>query len=136
MASRLNPYLSFDGDARDAMEFYRSVFGGALTTNTFGDFGAQQSGDDAGKIMHSMLETDSGFTLMSADTPSGMERSANGTICISGDDADALRGYWEKLSSGGTVTMPMERQMWGDDFGMCVDKFGVAWMVDIAPPRE
>ncbi|MPY79434.1 MAG: VOC family protein [Actinophytocola sp.] len=135
MASRLNPYLSFDGDARDAMEFYRSVFGGTLTANSFGDFGAQHSSEDADKIMHSMLETDSGFTLMGADTPSGMERSTNGTISLSGDDAEALRGYWEKLSAGGAVTMPLEKQMWGDDFGMCVDKFGVAWMVDIVPQQ-
>lgn len=136
MVARLNPYLSFDSDARDAMEFYQSVFGGTLTMNTFGEFGAAQSDDDADKIMHSMLETGDGLTLMAADTPPGMSRSANGTISLSGDDTDGLRGYWEKLSTGGTVTMPLERQMWGDDFGMCVDKFGVAWMVDIAPPQE
>ena len=138
MASRLNPYISFDSNARQAMEFYKEVFGGNLTMNTFGEYGAQDS-PDADKIMHSQLETDSGFTLMDADTPAGMERNPGDTIAISlsGDDADAaaLRGYWEKLSDGGNVTMPLEKQMWGDEFGMCVDQFGIPWMVNIAQPQ-
>jgi PhnB protein len=126
MASRLNPYVSFDGTARQAMEFYRDVFGGDLRTNTFGEFG-QSDSPDADKVMHSQL------TLMASDTPTGMQRNPGDTITISlsGDDADALRGYWEKLSGGGNVTMPLEKQMWGDEFGMCVDKFGVPWMVNI-----
>ena len=132
MASRLNPYISFDNSARQAMEFYRNVFGGDLTMNTFGEFG-QADSPDADKIMHSQLETDMGFTLMASDTPAGMQRNAGDTITISlsGDDADSLRGYWEKLSDGGTVTMPLEKQMWGDEFGMCTDKFGIPWMVNI-----
>jgi PhnB protein len=132
MASRLNPYVSFDGNARQAMEFYKGVFGGDLTMNTFGEFGAPDS-PDTDKIMHGQLETPSGFTLMGADTPSGMQRNPGDTITISlsGTDSDELRGYWEKLSAGGTVTMPLEKQMWGDEFGMCVDQFGVPWMVDI-----
>jgi PhnB protein len=133
VASRLNPYLNFSDNAREAMEFYKDVFGGNLTLNTFGDFGTQ--GDEANKIMHGQLETDSGFTLMAADTPEGMSRNPgdNITVSLSGDDAEALRGYWEKLSDGGNVTMPMEKQMWGDEFGMCTDRFGIPWMVDIVP---
>jgi PhnB protein len=132
MASRLNPYVSFDGNARQAMEFYKGVFGGDLTMNTFGEYGAPDSAD-TDKIMHGQLETPSGFTLMGADTPTGMQRNPGDTITISlsGTDADELRGYWEQLSAGGTVTMPLEKQMWGDEFGMCVDPFGVPWMVDI-----
>jgi PhnB protein len=53
------------------------------------------------------------------------------SISLSGTDADDLRGYWEKLSDGGTVTMPLEKQMWGDEYGSCVDKYGVEWMVNI-----
>jgi PhnB protein len=136
MASRLNPYISFDGTARQAMEFYKGVFGGELNVNTFGEFGAQDA-PDPDKIMHSQLETDSGFTLMASDTPPGMPYNPgnNITVSLSGDDAEALRGYWEKLSDGGTVTMPLEKQMWGDEFGMCVDRFGVPWMVDIIQPQ-
>ncbi|HET8658359.1 MAG TPA: VOC family protein [Micromonosporaceae bacterium] len=136
MASRLNPYISFNGDARQAMQFYERVFGGNLTMNTFGELGAQDS-PDAKKIMHAMLETPSGFTLMGADTPTGTEYrpGTNISVSVSGDDADELHGYWEKLSDGGTVTVPLEKQMWGDEFGMCVDRFGVAWMVNIAQPQ-
>jgi PhnB protein len=132
MASRLNPYISFDSTARQAMEFYRDVFGGDLRINTFGEFGSQDSAE-ADKVMHAQLETDNGFTLMASDTPAGMQRNPGDTITISlsGDDADALRGYWDKLSAGGNVTMPLEKQMWGDEFGMCVDKFGIPWMVNI-----
>ncbi|WBB68573.1 VOC family protein [Micromonospora sp. WMMD812] len=136
MASRLNPYLSFTGNAREAMEFYHRVFGGSLRVNTFGEFGNQEPGL-AEQIMHAQLETDSGFTLMASDTPPGMEHSPGSTmtISLSGDDADELRRYWEQLSEGGVVTMPLEKQMWGDEFGMCTDRFGVPWMVDITPPQ-
>lgn len=133
MASRLNSYVSFTGNARQAMEFYQQVFGGTLTVNTFGEFGMPDP-DFADKIMHSMLETDSGFTIMGADTPPGMEHAAGNNIvmCLNGDDADELRGYWEKLIEAGTVSMPLEKQMWGDEYGAGEDQFGVPWMVNIS----
>jgi PhnB protein len=135
VASRLNPYISFDGNAREAMEFYKGVFGGTLSLNTFGEYGMQDA-PEANKIMHGMLETDKGLTLMGADTPPGMDHNPgdNITVSLSGDDADELRGYWEKLSDGGSVSVPLEKQMWGDEFGQCVDKFGIAWMVNIGQP--
>jgi PhnB protein len=136
MASRLNPYLSFDGTARDAMEYYRSVFGGDLNISTFGESG--MDGPAADKVMHAQLETPNGFTLMASDTPPGMEYAApNGSISVSlsGDDQD-LRASWEKLSDGGTVTMPLEKQAWGDEFGMCIDRFGTPWMVNIGQPQS
>jgi len=135
MASRLNPYISFDGNAREAMDFYKSVFGGSLELNTFGESGEQDS-SHADKIMHSLLETDNGFTLMCADAPPGMEHNPGNNIAVSlsGDDANELRGYWEKLSDGGTVLVALEKQMWGDEFGMCADRFGVSWMVNISQP--
>ncbi len=133
MSSRLNPYITFDGNAREALEFYEGVFGGTLTVNTFGELGGE-TGPGADKIMHGMLETASGYTLMGADPPPGMEYTPgnNYGVSLSGADADELRGYWDKLSAGGTVTVPMEKQMWGDEFGMCSDQFGVTWMVNIA----
>ncbi|MEV1081567.1 VOC family protein [Streptomyces sp. NPDC050211] len=132
MASRLNPYLSFDGDARQALEFYKEIFGGTLKLNTYGEFG-QPDAPNADKIMHGMLETPSGFTLMGADAPPGMPNNPgnNFSVSLSGDDDAVLRGYWEKLSDGGTVSVPFEKQMWGDIFGMCTDRFGIPWMVDI-----
>ena len=136
MASRLNPYVSFAGNARQAMEFYKIVFGGTLSLSTFGEFGPQDS-PIADKIMHGMLETDKGFTLMGADTPPEMQHSPGNNIAVSlsGDDADELRAYWDKLSGAGTVSVPLEKQMWGDEFGMCVDQFGIPWMVNIGQPQ-
>lgn len=133
MASRLNPYLSFKDTAREAMEFYRDVFGGELEINTFGEYG-DHSAPEADLVMHAMLETPAGFTLMASDTPPGMElrEGSQITISLSGDEGDELRAYWEKLSGSGTVTMPLERQMWGDEFGACTDRFGIAWVVNIA----
>ena len=137
MTSRLNPYINFPGTARQAMEFYESVFGGTLNMNTFGEFGAQDT-PDADNIMHAMLECDAGFTLMASDMPPGTQHQPgnNISISLSGDDSDELRGYWQKLSDGGTVTMPLERQMWGDEFGQCEDRFGVTWLVNIAQPES
>jgi PhnB protein len=131
MATRLNPYISFAGNARQAMEFYEQVFGGTLTLSTFGEFGGDDNPDG---IMHAMLETSSGYTIMGADTPPGQphEPGNNIAVSLSGDDAKELRGYWDKLSDGGTVTVALEKQMWGDEFGMCVDRFGISWLVNIA----
>ncbi|HEY6309917.1 MAG TPA: VOC family protein [Streptosporangiaceae bacterium] len=136
MTSRLNPYLNFNGNARQAMEFYVGVFGGNLTLSTFADFGDTGS-PDADKIMHSQLETDAGYTIMAADTPSQMEfhPMAGFSVSLSGDDGDALHRYWDKLSASGTATMPLQKQVWGDEFGMCVDGFGVSWLVNISQPQ-
>ncbi len=132
MASTLNPYLSFGDNAREAMEFYRDALGGELAVSTFGEYGDPEA-PEANLVMHSQLETPAGFTLMGADTPPGMDFGGTaGTISLSGDDSGELRGYWEKLAEGGQVSMPLEKQMWGDEFGMLVDRFGVSWMVNIA----
>ena len=133
MGSRLNPYLGFHTNAREAMEFYREVFGGELTLSTFGEYG-QTGTPDSDLVMHAQLETPSGYTLMGADTPSFMEyQPSSATVSLSGGaDVDAeLRGYWDRLSAGGTVTTALEKQMWGDVFGMCVDRFGTSWLVNI-----
>jgi PhnB protein len=110
------------------------VFGGDLVVSTFGEAGAAAPRDED-KVMHAQLETPSGFTLMGSDTPAGMTRSEGSSISISlSVDDEELRGYFDKLSDGGSVTMPLEKQMWGDEFGMCVDRFGVAWMVNVSQP--
>ena len=134
MTTKLNPYLGFRDNAREAMEFYRSVFGGDLTTSTFAELHASEDPAEADKIMHSMLETSAGLTLMASDTPNSMDYTPgnNHSVSLSGDDDAELRGYWEKLAGDGTVTMPLEVAPWGDSFGMCVDKFGITWLVNIA----
>ena len=133
MSTRLNPYLNFPGTAREAMEHYRSVFGGELSVMTFADAGAQGVPDPS-QVMHASLDAPEGVYLMASDLPPGMphQPGTNVAISLSGDDADQLRGWWAALSEGGQVEMPLERQMWGDDFGSCTDRFGIHWMVNIA----
>ncbi|MGH8860327.1 MAG: VOC family protein [Jatrophihabitantaceae bacterium] len=134
MATTLNPYLTFRDNARAAMEFYRSVFGGELTTSTFADLHASDDPAEQDKIMHSQLVTGNGMTLMAADTPNHMDYTpgTNFSVSLSGEDDTELRGYWDKLSDGGTAVMPLGAAPWGDTFGMCVDRFGVSWLINIA----
>ncbi len=135
MTQRLNPYLSFGTDAAEAMAFYQSVFGGALTTSLFKEYGTE--GADGDLVMHSQLETDAGFTLMGADTPSFMERKTGSGIVVSlsGDESEALHAYWDKLTDGATVSTPLEKQMWGDEFGQLTDRYGVDWLINIGSPQ-
>ncbi|MGO4257230.1 VOC family protein [Marmoricola sp. RAF53] len=132
MASRLNPYISFGDNAAEALAFYQSVLGGELNVSTFGEYGGPA--EIADQVMHGQLETPAGFTLMAADTPPGMARAEIGgiTISLSGDDVDDLRRWFTGLAEGGTVNMPLEKQMWGDEFGQLTDKFGVSWLVNIS----
>ena len=136
MASRLNPYLNLNGTARQALEFYQGVFGGELNVMTFGDMGAADAPTPARSCTGSS-ETDAGYTLMVADVPSHMEYQAPAgfSVSLSGDDGDALRGYFEQLAAGGVTEMPLQKQVWGDEFGMCVDKFGISWLVNISQPQ-
>jgi PhnB protein len=133
MSTKLNPYLGFRDTARQAMEFYQSVFGGDLTLSTFAEFQASEDPSEQGKIMHGMLVTESGLTLMAADTPNSMSYTPgdNYSVSLSGEDEAELRRFWDGLSAEGTVTMPLEPSPWGDIFGMCADKFGVSWLVNI-----
>ena len=137
MASQLNPYLTFNGNAREAMEFYRSVFGGELTVSTFGEFGSPDPAI-ADRVMHAMLTTDRGYILMASDTAPGMPFQPGTTITcsLSGDPGEGLEDVWDKLAEGGTVNVPFEKQMWGDVFGQCVDRYGTPWMVDVVQPAS
>jgi len=138
MQSRLNPYLSFRDTAREAMTFYQTVFGGELVINTFKEYGASEDPSEADKVMHAMLEAENGITFMASDTPNAMEYTTgtNISMSLSGDNDAELRGYWEKLLEGGSITMPLEVAPWADAFGMLVDKFGINWMVNIAAKKE
>src|SRR5207248_8389576 len=134
MQTKLNPYLSFKDNARQAMEFYQTVFGGKLAISTFKDYHASQDPSEDNKIMHSVLEAENGITFMAADTPNSMQYrpGTNISMSLSGDNEAELTAYFEKLSTGGMVTMPLEKAPWGDSFGMCTDKFGIQWLVNIA----
>jgi PhnB protein len=133
----LNPYLNFKGNARDAMEFYQGVFGGTLNISTFAEFHASSDPSEDDLVMHADLEASGGIRFMGADTPNRMEfkPGTNFSMSLSGEDESELRGYFEKLSEGGTVTMPLEKATWGDTFGMCTDRFGIGWLVNITAPQ-
>ena len=136
MSTILNPYLNFRSNAKDALAFYAAVLGGELVTSTFGEGGMSQSPADADLIMHGQITSPSGLVIMAADTPEHMEwtPTSNISVSLSGDDLAELTGYWDKLSEGATITVPLETAPWGDTFGMLVDKFGVSWLVNVSAP--
>lgn len=135
----LNPYLSFDGNAREALELYHSVLGGRLDISTFGEFadsGMPVDPSETDLVMHGAVITDDGLTLMGADAAGGMPYvapTAGVTVALTGgpDDHDRLSNAFAKLSEGGNVEMPLEKAPWGDFYGAFTDRFGVTWMVDI-----
>lgn len=134
MTSLLNPYLAFRGEAAEAMEFYRSVFGGELTLTRFGDFGMEGAPGDW--VMHAHLTTPDGFTLMGSDVPEHMELpSGRSTISLSGDETEKLRGFFTALGEGGRVEMPLTPMPWGDEYGTLTDRYGVPWMANVAVPQ-
>lgn len=135
MAVKLNTYLNFRDQTKEAMEYYHSIFGGKLNMQTYKEGGASDDLSEADLIMHASLEAKEGFELMAADTANRMElkQGNNFSLSLIGSDEALLGDYFAKLGKGGTVTMPFEKAPWGDRFGMVVDKFGIAWMVNVSP---
>lgn len=137
MTIALTPYLFFDGNAREAMEFYHGVLGGELNVMSFAEgMGGEVDAALADRVMHSALYVAPGLFLMASDSMPGQPPSPNGTLSLSSADAaDApeLQRQWDGLVTGGTVAMPLELAAWGDMFGMLVDRYGVSWMVDFVP---
>ena len=130
--ANLNPYLSFRTEAREAMEFYQSVLGGDLDINVFGEFPDMvQDPSQKDLVMHAQLTTPDGLVLMASDTPDGMtyETPQGISVSLSGISEETARDVWEKLSDGGTITIPLDTAPWGGLFGMLVDRFGIAWML-------
>ena len=133
-----NPYLNFNGNAREALEFYQGVFGGELDINTFGETpGAMHPGLNPDNVMHGMLRGDNNVVLMAADAlPEMNEPPSTTAISLSGEDDATLRGYFEALSDGASDLLPLNQAPWGDTFGMLNDKFGVPWMINILGPQH
>ncbi|MET8041061.1 VOC family protein [Micromonospora sp. NPDC005215] len=134
MTARVSPYLSFDGNAREAMEFYRSVFGGSVQITTFADLHASPGAAQDELVAHAMLKGATGIVLMGSDRTPGDGAGGGASITLGGDDEAELSGYWERLCAGGTVTAPFARSPWGARYGRCTDRFGTDWLVNVTAP--
>lgn len=144
-------HLNFRGNARQALDFYHSVFGGDLMIATYGEFGAPQDTPNADKVVWGQVAADSGFRIMAYDVPSAEQvsqptepstRREYGMtitrdpffISLRGESVDEVTALWAKLSEGATVIEPIAQSQWAPLFGMLTDRFGVTWVVDVAAP--
>lgn len=137
---KANPYLSFRDNAREALAYYQSVFGGETEIHTFAEFDASQDPEEQEWVMHGQLESPAGLTLMMADTPKSMEYTPGGSMSISIggflDEKSDMERFWDRLCDGGRIDMPLERAQWGGIFGMVVDRYAVTWIVSISDDNE
>ena len=137
----LDPYIFFSGNCREAMEYYKSIFGGELTMQTMAEVpeGAEErkmiTEENKDQIMHAALRGGD-ITLYGSDSPKASAKAAKVELSLGGSDENRLRKIFDQLAEGGKVTMPLEKQFWGDTFGMVADKFGVDWMVNITVKKE
>lgn len=134
MATKLVPYLNFDGNTAEALRYYQSVFGGQLTIATFADFGMTDMPPDG--TMHAELVAEQ-FTLMASDAQSGAASTWGGTrvyLAFMSDEVDLVTGWFNKLAADGHVDQPLAQQVWGDSYGQVTDQFGMEWMFNISNP--
>lgn len=131
MAIQATPYLTFNGNCREAMNFYKECFGGELTLQTIGEspMAEQCPTGMEHQILHSSLENN-GFLLMATDMlgPAGFIAGTDMAVSLNFGSEEEIKGCFEKLSSGGTVVDPLRDAPWNAIFGVTVDKFGKVWM--------
>jgi PhnB protein len=149
MSITTTTHLNFRGDARAALDFYQSVFGGQVTIVTYGDFGMPKEIPGADSVVFGQVETEDGFRVMAYDIPgqtagsagaAGTTRRENGTtitdqpffVSVRGETLDAVEAYWNKLSVGASIVEPLAASAWSPGFGMLTDSFGVTWILDVA----
>jgi PhnB protein len=149
MSIKTTTHLNFRGDARAALEFYQSVFGGDIAITTYGDFGMPREVPGAENVVFGQVETAEGFRVMGYDIPgqsggsgaaAGSTRRENGTtvtdqpyfVSVQGETLDEVQRYWAALSVGATVIEPLAASAWSPGFGMLTDSFGVTWILDVA----
>jgi PhnB protein len=131
----LDPYIFFNGNAREAMEFYKGVFGGELAVTLFDEMPSPDMPENLkGKVMHAMLNGGD-VKLMASDSGEASERAAKIELSLSGDDEEKLTNYFNKLSEGGKVKSPLKKEAWGDTFGQFTDKYNIDWMINISTPK-
>lgn len=124
----LTPYLHFAGTAREALSFYRSVFGGEAEFNTYADFGRDDGPRDA--IAHGILRGP--VELFAADAAAGapsLQLSGVLFALLGTAEPETMQQWFAALAEGGTVDEPLEQRPWGDHDGQVTDRFGVTWLV-------
>lgn len=131
----LNPYIFFQGNCREAMEFYQGIFNGELYFQTHGEVDKNAPPEMKDKIMHASL-TGGLVTLMGSDTKQASAKAAKISLSLNGGDEERLTNIFNRLSVDGDVQYPLKKEFWGDTFGGFVDKFGVEWMVNISGEKE
>ncbi|MGC1176599.1 MAG: VOC family protein [Candidatus Saccharimonadales bacterium] len=129
----LDAYLFFDGNCRQAMEFYEDIFGGKLSVQTHGE-SPDTDPANKDKVMHAHLEGGD-IKLFASDTIKKKLGTGKIELCLGGSDEAKLTEIFDALSAGGTVNMPLKKEFWGDTFGSLVDKYGVNWMMNIATKK-
>ncbi len=135
MSVNVVTHVNFRGDARAALEFYHSVFGGDLTIMSYEDMGSVQDPSEAKQVMWGQVAAESGFRVMAYDVQSWKpwNRGENSFfISLRGDSTEEITGWWEKLSDGATIIQPLEPSQWAPLYGMLTDRFGITWVVDVA----
>jgi PhnB protein len=137
METTVIPYLNFNGNTAEVMNFYKSVLGGDLTMQTFGEANMAEDPKDKDLIVHASLKSGS-VVIMASDTMPSTPSTAgtNFRLSLQGQDAKSLTDIFNKLSQGGKVEMPLAKQFWGDTFGMLTDRFGTHWQVNISGPPQ
>ena len=139
MPIQTTAHLNFRGDAREALDFYHTVFGGDKAVVTYGDAGAAQDPSAADEVMWGQVLSEDGFHVMAYDVPSylGYQPGENAYfVSVRGDSAEEVKPLWERLSDGATVVLPLAPAHWSPLYGMLKDRFGVVWVLDVAVPYE
>jgi len=148
MSIQTTTHLNFRGDARQALGFYASVFGGHLVINTYADFGMPPEAPGADKVVFGLVVAESGFRVMGYDVPGqsggsiaggGATRRENGTtvtdqalfVSVSASSLGELQGYWDALVVDAVVVEPLAASAWSAGFGMLTDRFGVTWSISV-----
>ena len=148
MSIQTTTHLNFRGDARAALDFYQSVFGGHSVINTYGEFGMPQELPGADKVVFGLVVAENGFRIMGYDIPdeqggtviggTSTRRENNTTltdqalfVSINADTLDEAQVYWDKLGDSATIVEPLAASEWSAGFGMLTDRFGVTWSVGV-----
>ena len=150
MSITTTTHLNFRGNnARAALEFYQSVFGGQTVIATYGDFGMPKEAPGADSVVFGQVETEDEFRVMAYDIPGQTDDSANAVgsthrqngvtitdqpffISVRSETLDEVQGYWDKLAEGSSIVEPLAASAWSPGFGMLTDPFGVNWILDVA----